>query len=99
GEAVKIVQDAEAYKQQQIAEAKGEAQRFISILEQYKNAKDVTRERMFLETMQKVLGSTNKIILQSDGRGGSPIVPYLPLPELRRSQPMVSTPNTQGSGQ
>lgn len=98
GEAAKIIQDAEGYKQQQVAEAKGEAQRFISILEQYKNAKDVTRERMFLETMQKVLGSTNKVILQNEGRG-SPIVPYLPLPELRRSQPMVTTPSTQGSGQ
>jgi modulator of FtsH protease HflK len=84
GEAKKILQDAEGYKQQQIAEAKGEAQRFISILEQYKNSKNVTRERMFLETMQKVLGSTNKIILQSGGN--SPVVPYLPLPELRRSQ-------------
>ena len=57
GEASKIVQDAEAYKQQQIAEAKGEAQRFISIYDQYRNSKDVTRERMFLETMQRVLGS------------------------------------------
>jgi len=54
---------------------------------------------MFLETMQKVLSSTNKIILQNEGRGGSPVVPYLPLPELRRSQPMVSTPNTSGGNQ
>lgn len=86
GEAGKIIQDAEAYKSQQIAEAKGEAQRFISIVEQYRSAKEVTRERMFLETMQKVLGSTNKIILQGEG-SSSPVVPYLPLPELRRSQP------------
>jgi modulator of FtsH protease HflK len=98
GEAAKILQDAEAYKRRLIAEATGEAQRFLSILEQYKNAKDVTRERMYLETMQKVLGSTNKVILQSEGRG-SPIVPYLPLPELRRSQPVTSTPSTTGGGQ
>jgi membrane protease subunit HflK len=92
GDAAKIVQDAEAYKQRQIAEAKGEAQRFISILDQYKNAKDVTRERMFLETMQKVLGSTNKIILQTEGNS---VVPYLPLPELRRG-PSPATPSTSG---
>jgi len=96
GEASKILQDAEGYKQQQIAEAKGEGQRFISILEQYKNAKSVTRERMFLETMQKVLGGTNKIILQSDGK--SPVVPYLPLPELRRPQPTASAPSTPTTG-
>jgi membrane protease subunit HflK len=94
GEAQKILQDAEAYKQQQIAEATGEAKRFISILDQYKNSKAVTRERMFLETMQKVLGSTNKIILQ--GGGSSPIVPYLPLPELRRSQPSAATATAPG---
>jgi modulator of FtsH protease HflK len=84
GEASKILQDAEAYKQQQITEATGEAKRFLSILEQYKNAKEVTRERMFLETMQRVLGSTNKIILQTNGN--APMT-YMPLPELRRTQP------------
>jgi membrane protease subunit HflK len=95
GEAIKIVQDAEAYKQQQITEASGEAQRFISIYEQYKNAKTVTRERMFLETMQRVLGSTNKIILQTEGN--SNLMPYLPLPELRRTQP-APVPATTTSG-
>jgi membrane protease subunit HflK len=93
GEAAKILQDAEAYKQQQIAEAKGEAQRFISILAQYQGAKLVTRERMFLETMQKVLGSTTKIIVP--GGSNAPVVPYLPLPELRRTQPPAS-PSASG---
>ena len=93
GEASKIVQDAEAYKQQQIAEAKGEAQRFLSIYDQYRNSKDVTRERMFLETMQRVLGSTNKIIIQS-GSNAPVMMPYLPMPELRRSQtPSVTAPS------
>jgi membrane protease subunit HflK len=82
GEAAKIEQDAEAYKQRAITEAQGEAQRFISILDQYKNAREVTRERMYLETMQQVLGNTNKIIIESK----SGVVQYLPLPELRRSQ-------------
>jgi membrane protease subunit HflK len=92
GEAAKILQDAEAYKQQNIAEAKGEAQRFIAILQQYQGAKQVTRERMFLETMQKVLGSANKVIVPAGG--SAPVLPYVPLPDLRRSQP----PQTSSGG-
>jgi len=87
GEASKIVQDAEAFKQQAVAEAQGEAQRFLSVLDQYKNSRSVTRERMYLETMQKVLGGTNKIIIENK----SGVVQYLPLPELRRSQPPTAT--------
>jgi membrane protease subunit HflK len=92
GEAAKIVQDAEAYKQKSITEAQGEAQRFISILDQYRNAKQVTRERMYIETMQKVLGSTNKIVIENK----SGIIQYLPMPmpELRRTQ----TPDTVTPG-
>jgi membrane protease subunit HflK len=84
GEAAKIVQDAEAYKQKVVTEAQGEAQRFNSILDQYRNAKQVTRERMYLETMQRVLGNTNKIVIENK----SGIIQYLPMPmpELRRSQ-------------
>ncbi len=84
GEAAKIVQDAEAYKQKVVTEAQGEAQRFNSILDQYRNAKQVTRERMYIETMQRVLGNTNKIVIENK----SGIIQYLPMPmpELRRSQ-------------
>ena len=89
GEAAKIEQDAEAYKQRVITEAKGEAARFISIFDQYKNARDVTRERMYLETMQQVLGRTNKVII--DNKSG--VVQYMPLPELRRSQPQTAGGN------
>lgn len=90
GEAAKIVQDAEAYKQKAVTEAQGEAQRFNSILDQYRNAKQVTRERMYLETMQRVLGSTNKIVIENK----SGIIQYLPMPmpELRRSQGADTTP-------
>jgi membrane protease subunit HflK len=87
GEAAKIEQDAQAFRQQAITEAQGEAQRFLSILGQYKNSREVTRERMYLETMQKVLGGTNKIIIENK----SGVVQYLPLPELRRSQPPAAT--------
>jgi membrane protease subunit HflK len=89
GEAAKIEQDAEAFKQKAVTEAQGEAQRFLSILDQYKNARQVTRERMYLETMQKVLGGTNKIIIENK----SGVVQYLPLPELRRSQPATGGGN------
>jgi len=90
GEAAKIVQDAEAYKQKAVTEAQGEAQRFNSILDQYRNAKQVTRERMYLETMQRVLGNTNKIVIENK----SGIIQYLPMPmpELRRSQGADTTP-------
>ena len=83
GEAAKLVEDASAYKSRVVAEAQGEAARFLSVYEQYKNAKGVTRERIFLETMEQVLGSTNKVIIEG-GQGGSGVVPYLPLPEVQK---------------
>lgn len=83
GEALKIVQGAEAYKERLENEAQGEAQRFISVFNAYKQNPDVTRRRMYLETMQGVLSGTDKVILDSQP-GGTGAVPYLPLNELRR---------------
>ena len=80
GEAAKILQAAEAYKKEVVAKAEGEASRFISIYNEYAKAKQVTQERMFLETMEKVLADINKIII--DKNSGSGVVPYLPLKEL-----------------
>jgi membrane protease subunit HflK len=82
GGAARILQQAEGYKQQVTAEAQGEAQRFIAVYDQYKKAPDVTRRRIYLETMQSVLGNMNKVIM--DNKGGQGVVPYLPLPELRQ---------------
>ena len=82
GNVAKITQAAEAYRQQTVAEATGQTSRFLKIYEQYKNAPDVTRERMYLETMERVLGGADKIILDSDKTSGSSVVPYLPLPAL-----------------
>ena len=82
GEAEKTVQEAEAYKQEVVAKAEGEAQRFTSVYESYKNSKNVTRERIYLETLEKTLSKIDKIIV--DKNAGSGIVPYLPLPELQR---------------
>jgi len=82
GDAERRVQEAEAYKQEVVAKAQGEAQRFISVYDSYKNSKDVTRERIYLETLEKTLGKIDKIIV--DKNAGSGIVPYLPLPELKK---------------
>jgi len=81
GEAAQILQAAEAYKKQVVAQAEGEASRFLSIYNEYAKAKVVTQERMFLETMEKVLADINKIII--DKNSGSGVVPYLPLQELK----------------
>lgn len=86
GETAKLIEDANAYKARVVADAEGEAARFLSVYEQYKNAQGVTRERIFLETMEQILGQTNKVIIE-DGANGSGVVPYLPLPEIQnRSQ-------------
>ena len=65
-----------------MAEASGQASRFLQIYDEYVKAPGVTRQRMFLETMERVLGGTDKIIL--DGKGGQGVVPYLPLDQLQR---------------
>ena len=83
GEAAKIIQEAEAYKKEVVAQAEGEASRFIAIYNEYAKAKTVTQERMYLETMEKVLSGVNKIII--DKQSGSGVVPYLPLPELKKN--------------
>ncbi len=81
GDAAKILQEAEAYKQQVVAAAEGEASRFLAIYNEYAKAKKVTQERMYLETMEKVLADINKVIIDKKSGG---VVPYLPLPELSK---------------
>jgi membrane protease subunit HflK len=81
GEASAIIQRGEAYKAQTVARAKGDAQRFDQVLEQYSKAKDITAERLYLETMEDVLRNASKVMV--DNKGGPGVVPYLPLPELR----------------
>jgi membrane protease subunit HflK len=68
-----------------IALAKGEADRFISVYDQYKKAPDVTRQRIFIETMEKVLGDTEKVIV--DDKAGPGVVPFLPLSEFTKKAP------------
>ena len=83
GEAEQVLQQAEAYKKEVVAKAEGEASRFLAIYSEYKNAKQVTQERMYLETMEKVLADIDKVII--DKESGSGVVPYLPLPELKKT--------------
>ena len=79
GDAAKILQEAEAYKKKVIAMAEGEASRFLAIYKEYAQAKRVTQERMYLETMEKVLADIDKVIIDRKAGG---VVPYLPLPAV-----------------
>src|SRR5437660_2078155 len=92
GKAAQITQNAEAYREQTVAEAKGATSRFLQVYDEYKKAPDVTRQRMYLETMERLFGGTDKIIVDSGGAGG--VVPYLPLDQLMRRPP--AAPQTGG---
>ncbi len=83
GESARLVQEATAYREQLIKEAEGEAKRFLSVYEAYKGNKAVTIKRLYLERMQEVLKASNKIIIDNS-KGGQGVVPYLPLPEIRK---------------
>ena len=84
GEAAQTLEEAEGYRARVVNEAEGEASRFSAVLAEYEKAPDVTRKRLYLEAMEEVLGGMDKIILDEQAGGGSGIVPYLPLNELRR---------------
>jgi membrane protease subunit HflK len=82
GEADRIVLAAQGYQQQAVAEAKGQTARFLKVYDEYKKAPEVTRKRLYLETMERVLGGAEKIIL--DGKAGQGVVPYLPLDQVQK---------------
>ncbi|MEM7753345.1 MAG: FtsH protease activity modulator HflK [Pseudomonadota bacterium] len=87
GEAAQILEQAESYRARVVNEAQGEASRFTAVLGEYQAAPEVTRRRLYIETLEKVLGDVDKIILdEGAGGGGQGVVPYLPLNELRRPQ-------------
>ncbi|HAC56942.1 FtsH protease activity modulator HflK [Parvibaculum sp.] len=99
GEAEKIKQAADAYRAQVVAEAEGDAQRFISIYNEYRKAEAVTRRRIYLETMQDVLGDIDKVVV-TNGAGGQNVLPYLPLNELkpRSASPSSSSSSSAATG-
>ena len=94
GRAAQITQSADAYKSQTVAEAKGATSRFLQVYEQYTKAPDLTRQRMYLETMERLFGGTEKIIVDPGASSG--VVPYLPLDELTRRPPAASPPPQMG---
>ncbi|PZQ44815.1 MAG: FtsH protease activity modulator HflK [Micavibrio aeruginosavorus] len=99
GAATRVTQEAEAYKQSVISRATGDADRFNSVLSAYQGGQDVTKERMYIETMESVLKNAQKIILDDNGKQG--VVPYLPLNELNRpkAQATDAAPATKAQGQ
>ena len=96
-EFIEVIQDAEAYRSQTVAEATGETSRFLQIYEQYKKAPAVTRQRMYLETMERILGENNKTIIDT-GSQSNGVVPYLPLTELPQTPPPRQQPPRTSSG-
>jgi len=83
GESAQMLEEAEGYRARVVNEATGEASRFIAVLEEYTKAPEVTRKRLYIETMEEVLGGLDKVIID-DGIGGAGIVPYLPLNQLTK---------------
>ena len=84
GQAAQIRNEAQGYKEQVVARAQGAAQRFEAVFEQYRLAKDVTKRRIYLETLEAVMRDMNKVIIDSSGGGAGGVVPYLPLPEIQK---------------
>jgi membrane protease subunit HflK len=83
GESAQLLEEAEGYKAKVVNEASGEASRFLSIYEEYKKSKDVTRKRLYLDTMEKMLSEVDKVILDKAAGGDQGVIPYLPLNQLK----------------
>ena len=84
GESSKITQEAEAYAKEVVARSEGDANRFNSILNSYKKNEDVTKNRIYLETLEEILQNASKVII--DTKQGSGVLPYLPLPEIKKNE-------------
>jgi membrane protease subunit HflK len=95
GESERLVQQGEGYRAEVVNRAQGDAQRFISVYNQYNQAKDVTMERIYIETMEEVLRNVNKVLIDRSA-SGSGVVPYLPLPALRNAP--AATPQAPAPG-
>lgn len=89
GEAEQMIRGAEAYKEARVREAQGKAARFLSMLKEYRVAKEVTRRRLYLETMQEVLGKVNKIVISKEVAGKT--LPFLPLGDIGTSLPLTES--------
>ena len=103
GQAVRQVQDAQAYKSRKVADAEGEADRFVKLLSEYERAPGVTRERLYIETIETVLSKSRKVILDTSGNGGGNLL-YLPIDKLleqgrrvQRIEPQEATMTIEGT--
>jgi membrane protease subunit HflK len=92
GDAARIKQEAEAYRAEIIARSTGDADRFTAVYRAYSVAKDVTVQRLYLETMEEILKNSNKIIIDKAAQGQTGVLPYLPLPNLLNSAPPTAQP-------
>jgi membrane protease subunit HflK len=92
GEAAQMVQQAEGYKSQRVIRAQGDAERFLKTLAEYGKAKAVTRDRLYLESIERVMPTMEKFILDNDGKSGG-VVPLLPLKGLTPA-PVPASPET-----
>lgn len=86
GKAAQLLEEAEGYRARVVNEAEGEASRFIAVYEEYAKAEEVTRKRLYLETIERVLGDVDKVIIDDSAEGGQGVVPYLPLNDLNKSR-------------
>ena len=87
GEAQQLLQGAEAYRQEVVNRAQGDANRFNSVYQAYRQSKDVTTTRIYLDTLETIFSNVNKVIIDSEvGKAGGGVVPYLPLPEIKKKQ-------------
>ena len=99
GAAVAVKQEAEAYRQEIIARAHGDADRFLAVYHAFKAARDVTLQRIYLETMEEILKNSNKVIIDKSAENGNGVLPYLPLPALGSgSAGNATSGNPPGSG-
>lgn len=98
GRVAVITQAAEAYREQSVAEAKGLSSRFLNIYNEYSKAPQVTRQRMYLETMERILANSERIILDNNNQGNSGVVPFLSLNEPPRPRPQTPAQPQQGGG-
>jgi len=104
GEAAQIKQGADAYRAEIVARAQGDADRFLSVYRAFKQAEDVTLQRLYLETMEEILKNSRKIIIDKSTQGSTGVLPFLPLPDLMQSAPgnaqtsAPQTPSASGPG-
>ncbi len=98
GRAIQMVKEAEAYKTEKVANAQGDAQRFLSVYAQYKLNPDLTSRRLYLETLETIMGNMNKVLIDTSGQPGG-AVPYLPLDQLLRNRPALPSAELPPQGQ